>query len=193
MNTSKSDEARRQELYRAMTERYEEDKVKYGIVEANVRANKRTQAYVTHQDDDVFHIYLAARYSRILEMQSLAGHLDDYWYGHIRVVSSWIEEIRPNSGSIDYWGQRAKDIATRDLEDLSKANLVVAFTEEPRTVLTRGGRHVEAGYALANNIQLGVVGPLENVFYSLADWHIDDHTDFELILEYIVETAAEAL
>jgi hypothetical protein len=59
--------------------------------------------------------------------------------------------------------------AREDLEDIVRSSILIAFTEEPRTVLTCGGRHFEAGYAHSRGAKILIVGPRENIFYQLAD------------------------
>jgi hypothetical protein len=58
---------------------------------------------------------------------------------------------------------RAK-FATDDFDDVIVADIVVAFTEQPRASTSRGGRHVELGIALGTGTPVMVVGPRENVF-----------------------------
>lgn len=149
-------------------------------------------------------MYLAARYSRLNEMQQWREKLTTY--GH-EVTSRWVngahqvddqgKPIGPQGeatvegdvdGSMDV---TAEEEAIRlkflrdDLDDIVAADMLVAFTEGPRTGPTRGGRHVEFGYALAiadlrlkrqsaglfsvvtNPMDVVVVGPRENLF----TWH----------------------
>jgi hypothetical protein len=57
--------------------------------------------------------------------------------------------------------------AMDDWEDVNAANLVIAFTEPPRSKANRGGRHVEYGIALANKSRVVVIGYRENIFHWL--------------------------
>ncbi len=52
---------------------------------------------------------------------------------------------------------------------------------------SRGGRHVEAGYALAKGKYLVLVGPRENVFYSLPHWHV--LPDVDALIESVASGA----
>jgi len=61
---------------------------------------------------------------------------------------------------------RAK-FAQDDWEDVNAAELVISFTEPPRSNANRGGRHVEYGIALANKVRVVVVGYRENIFHWL--------------------------
>lgn len=61
---------------------------------------------------------------------------------------------------------RAK-FARDDWEDVTGAELVINFTEPPRSTANRGGRHVEYGIALALEIPVIVVGYRENIFHWL--------------------------
>ena len=58
--------------------------------------------------------------------------------------------------------------------------MIVSFTESPRSVSSRGGRHVEFGLGLAWNKIVVVVGPRENVFHCLSDvYQFDDWDTFK--------------
>jgi len=109
-------------------------------------------------------IYLAARLGRWPEMVYRARELQTL--GHT-VTSRWHngqgkpEHPRDRSAvSHDLAG-----VARQDLGDIDAADGVILFTEYGKHFA--GGRHVEAGYALALNKRLFVVGPRENVFYHL--------------------------
>jgi hypothetical protein len=122
-------------------------------------------------------IYLAARYSRYPEMQSVRCDLEAR--GHI-VTSRWI-----NGGhelTDEGLSEQAKEtdrirFAVEDLDDLYSADCVINFTESPRSANSRGGRHVEFGIALAIHMPVIVVGPRENVFHCLS--HIEWYSDYE--------------
>ena len=60
-------------------------------------------------------------------------------------------------------------IAVEAFEDLRNADVVVAFTEPPRSSNSRGGHHVEFGMALAWEKWILVVGPRENAFHAMGD------------------------
>jgi hypothetical protein len=113
-------------------------------------------------------IYLASRYSRIEEMQGYKELLESD--GHI-VTSRWVMGDHQWDGSNDDDTSPGADLARKyaleDLEDIDDSETVMCFTEQPRIGTTRGGRHVEFGYALASRKQVVVVGPVENIFYSL--------------------------
>lgn len=71
--------------------------------------------------------------------------------------------------------------ASEDLEDITRADMLVAFTaaavDLPPGFGTSGGRHVETGYALGIGRPVVLVGEPENVFHWLPrvtrvpDWH----------------------
>lgn len=124
-------------------------------------------------------VYLAARYSRHIEMQGYAEQLRDA--GH-EVTSRWImgshqltldgQPLGPDrermfeDGHPDLAAQR-QQFAQQDWDDLMVADTVVSFTEPPRSNQSRGGRHVEFGGALATGKRTIVVGWRENVFHSM--------------------------
>lgn len=128
-------------------------------------------------------VYLAARYSRREELVTYRDDLNQLGKTipgmYLKATSRWLngshqaEEIGPNGQrSIPRNGHTyglARRFATEDLEDIDAADVVVCFTEEhiPGANTGRGGRHVEFGYALAKGKRIIIVGPIENVFYSL--------------------------
>ena len=115
-------------------------------------------------------IYLAARYSRLNEMQSARAKLETA--GHY-VTSRW---INGDHRALDAFlaAPLTTTIALDDKEDLDAATVLIAFTEEPRVESTRGGRHIETGYALGKGKTVIVVGPVENVFHSLPEVTVVD-------------------
>jgi len=114
-------------------------------------------------------LYLAARYSRRAEVHAYG--IEAHERGH-SITSRWlrgdhqIADDQLNDPGAQILGQR---YAEEDLEDLAAADLAIFFTEEPRAILTRGGRHVEFGLALAGDIPCWIVGPRENVFHCLPE------------------------
>lgn len=113
-------------------------------------------------------IYLAARYSRREEMCGYAELLrakgytvDARWLSPPETVALEVESAMEEAPMSGY------HFAQEDIEDLDKAGVVVCFTEVSNSPFTRGGRHVEYGYALAKGKTLFIVGPRENVFYCL--------------------------
>jgi hypothetical protein len=111
-------------------------------------------------------VYLAARYSRFPGMQVVRSDLERI--GH-RVTSRWIEggHLLSKEGSSQAHEQERARFAQEDYADLTRADWVISFTEQPRKTNTRGGRHVEHGIALALCKRVLVVGYRENVFHCL--------------------------
>lgn len=109
-------------------------------------------------------IYLVARYGRRLEMVKYREQLR--LMGH-EVTSRWVNGEHEALDKIAI-PQQMREFAIDDVIDLHTSDLVIAFTEQPNSEFSRGGRHVEFGMALALNKEVIVVGPVENVFYSLA-------------------------
>jgi hypothetical protein len=113
-------------------------------------------------------IYLAARYSRHLELQTYAQELESL--GH-EITSRWIRGNHEISG-ISRENISHKDnerLAREDYYDLLIAEQVICFTEPPESSYSRGGRHVEYGIAMALNKQIIIIGHRENVFYFLPE------------------------
>lgn len=63
--------------------------------------------------------------------------------------------------------QLRSHFASDDWQDVTSAELVINFTEPPRSSANRGGRHVEYGIALALGKRVIVVGHRENIFHWL--------------------------
>ncbi len=112
-------------------------------------------------------IYLAARYSRRQELCAVRAILRSA--GHV-VTSRWLDgDHQVSDRGLSEQAEEAARVrfAVEDWEDLLAADCCVSFTEAPRTELTRGGRHVEFGAALALGKRCLVVGHRENVFHCL--------------------------
>jgi hypothetical protein len=128
-------------------------------------------------------IYLAARYSRRLELCGYRKQLLDV--GHV-VQACWLDgqhqiddhgepigdhgeamvEGDDESTSLKSAALRSK-FAHEDVRDVLACEVLVAFTEPPRSNHSRGGRHVELGIAIGGRKQICVVGHRENLFC----WH----------------------
>jgi hypothetical protein len=104
-------------------------------------------------------IYLAARYSRKEEMAEVARILNAL--GHT-VLSTWIWTKTVETV------QHYPAICIKDLNDLKQANHLIFFGEYPGTAQKGGGRHVEFGYSIAQDIPIDIITPFpgqyENVF-----------------------------
>ena len=111
-------------------------------------------------------LYLAARYSRRLELCDYAASMEAR--GH-HITSRWLLGSHQAENDQLQRGAEAERFAAEDLDDVRRAHAVIAFTEPPRSNTSRGGRHVEFGYALGLGIPLVIVGPRENVFGCLVD------------------------
>lgn len=115
---------------------------------------------------DELKVYLAARFPRLSELLTYKAELEA---AGITVTSRWL------LGGHDWVGVNDEDIpvahqarfAQEDIDDINAADAIVCFTESSGSGPARGGRHVEAGYALAKGIPVAVVGHRENVFYCL--------------------------
>jgi hypothetical protein len=128
--------------------------------------------------------YLASRYGRRLELADYAEQLRKL--GH-QVTSRWLEgqhqadelEVAA-AGEVHQVPEIARRFAEEDVEDVTFADVVVAFSEPPRSSASRGGRHVEFGMALGwvlagyrsldgGRRQVVVIGQRENVFHCLRE------------------------
>jgi hypothetical protein len=136
-------------------------------------------------------VYLAARYSRRLELCRYREDLDRIG---VSVTSRWLNgdhQIGDHGTPIGetgtsliegYAGGNSPEAAAlrlsfaqEDVSDVMAADIVISFTEPPRSTASRGGRHVEFGLALGLWLsqpggpagRLWVVGYRENVFHWL--------------------------
>ncbi|MGA2160093.1 MAG: hypothetical protein ABSG90_12885 [Dehalococcoidia bacterium] len=139
-------------------------------------------------------VYLAARYSRREELcvyrkilQSLGYTVQARWLdGKHQITSEGVpigdngEALIEAEHSIGNNELRAK-FAQDDWEDVTGADIVINFTEPPRSNHSRGGRHVEYGIALALQKRTFVVGYRENLFHWLPT--VDFYKTFSEVLE----------
>lgn len=125
-------------------------------------------------------IYLAARYSRIEEMQDYRAQLQSLGYA---VTSRWVDgnhRMSPGPGA----DAASQLFAIEDRTDVLAAELVIVFAEKQRTP-TRGGRMVEMGIALGAGIPVICVGEHENVFFHLPEVVVV--RDFSTVLSVLAE------
>ena len=159
-------------------------------------------------------IYLAARYSRRLELCGYREQLEAI--GH-DVTARWLNgshQISDSGVPIGDSGEalvegddgnnstEAADLrkcfAMEDLGDVHACDLFIAFTEPPRSTASRGGRHVEFGYALglaalrvSGSPQIIVVGHRENLFHWLDG--IDFYETWDELLKTLRQPSPESL
>ena len=105
-------------------------------------------------------IYVAASYFMRYEAQDNAAILASD--GHT-ITSVWLSGIHELPG----WTPQL--YAHDDLRCIDDADVFIAFTEpdDAPPEHKRGGRHVEFGYAYAQQKRIIIVGPRENSFYHL--------------------------
>lgn len=121
-------------------------------------------------------IYLAARYSRRLE---LCGYRDQLIQNGFPVNSRWLNGAHQiaNGLPLGASGESAvengsdhdlcRQFAEEDMSDVLSAETLISFTEPPDSDARRGGRHVEYGIAVACRKRTIVIGYRENVFHFL--------------------------
>jgi nucleoside 2-deoxyribosyltransferase len=110
-------------------------------------------------------IYLAAMYSLKADIAARKAELENLCYN---VTSTWTDEPQDAGVSLkDVDAELLAEYATRDVQEIDDADLLVLFTVDPDQLTRRGGRHVEFGYALAKGKQCVIVGPRENIFHHL--------------------------
>jgi nucleoside 2-deoxyribosyltransferase len=125
-------------------------------------------------------IYLASRFSRGHELRTYRDELRQIG---LTVTSRWLGGHGLDDANAVYTDETLATFALEDLEDIEASDVLIAFTERRTVGYMSGGRHVEAGYALALRIPIIVVGPAENIFYQMGvtersdvtvvpDWHM---------------------
>lgn len=138
-------------------------------------------------------IYLAARYSRREELCGYRAELQAM--GHI-VTSRWLNgnhqidtsgkpigesgEALVEDGADDRAAEMRAHFAQEDFFDVMNADMLIAFTEVPRSGHSRGGRHVELGIAIGTMKRIRIVGPRENVFCWLPE--VRAYESFSMLL-----------
>lgn len=109
--------------------------------------------------------YLAAAFSRRIEMRERAGELllnvsnsdvTSRWFHD----GKWEQDFPPDM--LNSRPEDCVDIAESDLDDIQRSDVLILFTGAGR-----GGRHVEFGYALALGKRLVVIGAREILFHAL--------------------------
>ncbi len=141
-------------------------------------------------------VYLAARYSKRellcgyrAEVEALGATVTSRWLNGDHQLNDKGQPIYEDGtlmldadGSVQAPDAARRRFATEDADDVIRASVLIAFTEEPRQTRSRGGRHVELGMALgllaAREMvedtslhycgpamkRVIVIGPRENVF-----------------------------
>jgi len=131
-------------------------------------------------------VYLAGRFSKRHVLHKLGKFLEEN--GH-KIVSRWtlpgtdhIKIVGLSAQAADSERQR---FASEDIADIRECDWVVSLMEPPRNN-SRGGRHVEFGYAMALYKHLTIIGPRETVFHHLgAVEHFDTIDDFKKGTRYL--------
>lgn len=141
-------------------------------------------------------IYLASRYSRREELCSYRSVLENNGYS---VTSRWLNgkhqidrDGKPigedgeklfEEGSGETADDMRRRFVTEDVADVYAADTLIAFTEEPRSGHSRGGRHVELGLAIARGKRVFVIGQRENLFCYLPE--IEHFETWDEFLYYV--------
>ena len=129
-------------------------------------------------------LYLAARFSRQLELRKYADELRS---NGIIVTSRWLGQ-HDESTYEELTPEGCQKCGEHDVEDVLAADGIVSFTEPngiPNT--SRGGRHVELGIAIGAGKKLYAIGPRENVFHwlpSILWYETFDHFMVHFIIQF---------
>lgn len=114
--------------------------------------------------------YFAARYSRNEEMRRYRDIIQAKISGAC-VTSRWIDQHGGNLLNSFVSSKLNSDshaecwiYGNKDIEDVEACHTIVSFTGDDGT--SKGGRHVEFGYAMALGKRLIIVGLRENIFHT---------------------------
>lgn len=133
----------------------------------------------------VARVYIAARFSRRHECNQLAHVLQAR--GCV-ITSRWVKpgdaSVLPTGISAQAADSERQRFASEDVSDVHDANWTISLMEEPRSN-TRGGRHIEFGYALARGQRLTIIGSRETVFH-----HLPYVEQFDTVGEFIASLPA---
>lgn len=112
-------------------------------------------------------VYLASRYPR---REELLGRAKELQGQGIQVMSTW---ILGRSQALDATVEQKAAWVTEDLREVLAADIVVVFTHPAKEALppgahgTKGGYHIETGFAIAHGKPVLLVGDIENYFHHL--------------------------
>lgn len=119
-------------------------------------------------------VYLAASYGRREEIKGYAERVKALGFD---VSASWLDGPAQDESLLDT--ETKGEIAIQIAGDIAGSDAMLCFTEAERGA-PRGGRHVEMGIALANELHVSVIGPRENIFCNLpCVYHAPDFDAFE--------------
>lgn len=117
-------------------------------------------------------VYLAARFERLDELKRWRDYLDRSF----SITSTWLDlpDVGAEARATD---QERCDRADRDLWDLWSSDALVLLNPEDDREGGHGGRHVETGIAMAQEIPIFLVGARTNVFHYLPDFRLISEPD----------------
>ena len=119
---------------------------------------------------EVIRVYVAARFAKKDFVAETVTTLEKHGFV---VVSTWhLEQVKSSVNLEDLSLDYHIETATRDLQEIKSADVILSFSESPNEPHVRGGRHVEFGYGLALKKFMVVVGPRENIFHCLPEIHV---------------------
>jgi hypothetical protein len=103
-------------------------------------------------------IYLSASLKKADEMKKVRSDLE--FLGH-EITSRWIDRQH-----LDLCEENQNSIrinCTEDLADIVLSQMIIIFSNNGE--VSRGGRHVELGFSIAQNIPIYFIGKPENGFH----------------------------
>ena len=132
-------------------------------------------------------IYLSSSWQRRAEMRIYAVRLGVI--GHI-VTSRWINVGQhEDKEDILEHSKVASLYADDDLADINRCDMFIQFTSCGQ--YSRGGHHVELGYAIALGCEIVIIGQCQNIFHMIDDIMV--YENFEDFVEDYLEAQSKAI
>ncbi len=123
-------------------------------------------------------IYIASKYPNKHNVAELAEHIESWNH---TIVSSWhTEGCAPNVELSEIPDSELRNIAERDISELTTADLLLVYTHE--CGVSRGGMWVEMGYAIASDKRVFILGHPITVFGYLDGVESGDLIDLGVLL-----------
>src|SRR3990167_4156958 len=118
-------------------------------------------------------IYLAAPFEELVRLRGIRSRIHETT--KCTVVSSWLDEEPTSTAVVPVEGWPL--LASRDLQEIRACKVLILDTFATNT---RGGSQVEFGFALGFQTQVWLVGPIRNVFHTLAQ---QKFTNWDRVIE----------
>lgn len=132
-------------------------------------------------------VYLAAKFERKMEMRGIRDRL--VANGH-EVTSQWIDVEHTEDHNVQVTDEMRVNYAHMDIDDVLRADVLIAFSHPRSEPGIGGGRHVEFGVALQSGTPIIVVGPKgEHIFHYITD--VEHVADVDALIGHLISLSTE--